>query len=1529
MYRIVAGLLLFLLLVVLVSRVLALNDTVKLWTFNTANIGQYTYNSSLVSLDDSGARPNANKFSNAHFDSGNSNWNVGAAAVAGWVEVPGNPGTYGTNNFLVMKYEAKAYDTQTSQIIADGGNSLAANWAGGNTQTRYVAMSVPEGRPWVRIAQSSTSFDSFEACSAIGPNYHLISNNEWQTIARNAEAQNQNWTLGSVGNGYLFAGHNDNQPAQSLRASSNDANVAAFTNSTGDTEALTVASNLNANQSGTAGNQVRVLTLSNGSKIWDLSGNVWEWTSNTITEADQPDQSGQSGYAYREFPNITNWGPLGADAYRPANTSFNTVQGVGRIYSNSESASTAIRAFLRGGGWSNTSNAGAFALYLDFGPTNSIVAIGFRCASDPVEIFQSYLSSAGREDGGGNEVAVGNIADARLYQTINVGDTNQYNLSAVVKDNTEGSEGGVVDSNVAALYHNGAAIATNYTDLGEGWYKLSATITGSNSNVDYGLAVKTGKTVIADNFILEKANQIYSLYTSEAYLNNQVSNWDTFCEGTLAASTCNTDVVKPLGSEIRYQLCDDDAATCESGNSWKYYDGDSWEVAADESESNTVEELSVSVMNDFPTSTKKIAVKAFFIPSEFGIPVLNHLTVGMTTDLTAPGNISEISMKRTSAVSNYMELNDWTNQMAPYFEWDEAFDNPGGVGIMGYCLYISLGETNPNLQTAISPYLPGNTNLDEVHITSADTECGNGSGFLVSTLNIDFADADYRGTTWLETSNTAYYLYIAAVDNAGNITDEPLVSFNFRFDNGLPTNVAYLSCAAAIFASVADMNFSWPIEGAVSSSDSSPGAGLLGWQYQINSIAGPWLGTAEDTALGIGSYIPLNESSRTLTQDQDGEAIDIGDNIVYFRTVDAAGNVSSEATIRTCKLAFGGAAPTFGGADSVTVTPSISESNSFALSWPEATPSFDRTIQKYYYMVNAAPPSILSTLQTNPVTYIDNGNNLTVSATSLPNVNKGTNTVYVVAIDDNNNYSPSNYITGTFTLDSNDPDNVGSLTASDSSIKAESRWMVTLTWLLPVYQGAGNLTYIVLRSENGTDFTEVGTSTGLSYVDLTPESKIYYYKVITKDGANSLSSGTNAVSILPTGRFVEPAPLESEPVAINITAKKAEIQWSTSRPSDSKIANGTESGNYHPEETANSEQKTFHSINLQGLNPDTTYYYRAKWTDGDGNTGISEEKTFTTAPPPFIKDVVVSSVNLSSAVIKFTSVGASKVKVYYGTTTAFGGVVETGTSIAETIYFTQLTGLSDGTKYFYRINVLDEENAEYSGTILDFTTPPRPNISNLRLQQVQDTAESTVLVTFETNTATSSIVSYYPQSDPSDVKEVVRTEYVGGEQSMQVGGLLPNTNYMLTVKARDSFGNEVSSNLQRFTTATDTRPPKISDLRVETTIVQGANTSTDTSAQIIISWTTDEPATSQVEFGEGTGTAYTQKTQEDLNLVLNHTVIISNLSPAKVYHVRAISKDEANNSAFSVDMATITPKASDNILEIIIRSLLQLFQFGT
>ena len=39
-----------------------------------------------------------------------------------------------------------------------------------------------------------------------------------------------------------------------------------------------------------------------------------------------------------------------------------------------------VAAFLRGGNWNNTSNAGAFALNLNNSPTNTNNNIGFRCA---------------------------------------------------------------------------------------------------------------------------------------------------------------------------------------------------------------------------------------------------------------------------------------------------------------------------------------------------------------------------------------------------------------------------------------------------------------------------------------------------------------------------------------------------------------------------------------------------------------------------------------------------------------------------------------------------------------------------------------------------------------------------------------------------------------------------------------------------------------------------------------------------------------------------------------------------------------------------------------------------------------------------------------------------------------------------------------------------------------------------------------------------------------------------------------------
>ena len=1508
--------------------VFALNDTHKQWNLNVATTGDYT--KSLVTIEGSevspiGAHPSggtvgANELVNPGFATGSEggdadNWSVAVVPPSGWVEVPGNSDFYAGDydgNFLMMKYNAKAWDTQADPptVVADGGAGSAGGWAGTNSQTRYQAISTHQGRPWVNIAQNhGTNFDAREACadaySLAGlpeNSTHLINNNEWMTIARNVTDVASNWTGGSVGSGQLPRGHSDNSPANSLEASSND------------TEAWHGMTGANFGRD----YNKRTLTLSNGSVVWDLAGNVWDWTDDIQSVAINT----TTGWVEWNHANVAE-GAI--DLYGPPD-GYLSAQGMGQIYGGVLS-----NAFLRGGNWNKSSNAGVFALSLSSAPSNQYSNGGFRCASDPVDIFQSFSSSSGRT-GGGDTVTIGSISDGKIYQSVNVGDDSQtYNFSAYVKRVDEG----VVNSDVAQLYYGGYEISNVAYDNAEApWYKLTGTVTGIASAIDTGLLVKAGQSVIVDDLTLSKSGE-YSVYTTDGYYNDQVSTWDTFCEGTLSGSDCTPDATYDDSFPIKYQICTaevggtpdsenntvpDHGSACQSGDHWQYWDGDSWEAATDYTTTvNTVAELdqeAMQALTNAPT-TKRISVKAIFTFESATVPYLPHISIGLTTDTTPPDtNASALVMTRSNGGTS-VSSDGWTNNDSPYFSWTAGADNAGGSGVKGYCLYLGTDDT--------ASYNAGSNLLGESPVSTTGTDCS----FIVSGTSIDFATSAYKGDTWLSTSSSPYYFSVWAIDNSGYVYGGDPAQFQFRYDSTVPTNVSYINCASGSFSNVADMNFSWPT-GSSSPAATDDNAGVLGWQYQINSTNGTWLGTTTESSLGVGNYIAAGVSSRTLTEAQDGGSIVSGSNIVYFRTVDAAGNPSSDGTIRTCNLTYGGAAPYFGGSDTATVTPSTSISNSYALSWPAATATAGQSVAHYYYMVNTAPPSTLATLQGNASTYIDNGTSRTVSVTALANVNKGSNTVYVVAIDDAStpNYSPSNYITGTFTLNSTDPDNVGNLMASDSSIKSQSQWNVTLTWTAPTYQGAGNLTYRVYRSIDGSSFSYIGSTSGLSYVDNAPSSTLYYYKVYTRDGASADSSGTNSVSITPTGKWTTAPTLDSGPTAGSITTKKATITWSTSRTSDSKVQYGTTSGSYNTVEPSNSSQVTSHSIQLTGLNPGTTYYYKAKWTDEDGNTGTSDEKSFTTSSAPTVKDVSAKNISLTSAIIQFTSKDASKVKIYYGKTTSFGGVKETSTSTSETTYTSELTGLDDGTKYYYKINTFDSESSEYEGTILDFTTLPRPKISNVRIQQVANTAQPTILVTWTTNTEVSSIVTYYPQGNTSDARDEVNVALTKGEHRMIVRGLQPQTDYILVVKGRDKIGNEAVSDTQRLTTATDTRPPQISELHVEgAAIPPTTTTAQESTAQLIVSWNTDEPGTSQVEFGEGTGTTYSSKTQEDSNLTFNHLVIISGLTPSKVYHLRAISKDKAGNVGNSIDTVTITPKATENALNLVITNLQEAFGF--
>jgi hypothetical protein len=663
---------------------------------------------------------------------------------------------------------------------------------------------------------------------------------------------------------------------------------------------------------------------------------------------------------------------------------------------------------------------------------------------------------------------------------------------------------------------------------------------------------------------------------------------------------------------------------------------------------------------------------------------------------------------------------------------------------------------------------------------------------------------------------------------------------------------------------------------------------------------------------------------------QDEAFVEIGDNIVYFRTVDQAGNLSAPASYRTGSLAYGGDAPIFADGSSVTVTPSTNTSNQFGLSWPAAVPAEGRTISRYYYMINTTPPVNLSTLTSNPGTYIST-TNTSVAAGMLAGAQKGGNTVRVVSVDDDSNYSPSNYISGSFTLDSSNPDPAKNLTVSDASIKSVSLWRGSLAWDHPDYKGTGDLTYTVQRSTDGTSWTTIITTTGTAYVDTVNDSRQYYWRVGTSDTTDSsinAPSYTNAVTLTPRGSYTDPAELTSGPTVSGLTTRKAKISWTTNRKSDSKVAFGTKSGEYFDEEPSNSAQVTDHVINLTNLLPGTTYHYKARWTDEDGNTGQSEEKDFTTAPAPQVTDPQATQIGLSSAILRYKISGASKVRIYYGRTTEFGGMKEVATSTEETTLTTELTDLEDGSTYYYKINPVDSEDFEYEGQALTFETMPRPRITNVQLQEVAGSAQTTVLVSWNVNTPMSSIVTYYPVGQPGSARDQVKVELLSGSHQMTVSGLLPQQQYQLVVRGRDKAGNEGVSDTFSFTTATDSRPPQIMNLKViGGTIPPVGFAAGEIKAQLVVTWDTDEPATSQLEYGEGAGTSYSQKSQEDGNLTTNHTTIISGLTPSKVYHLRAISKDSAGNEARSIDVTSIAPKATRSALDLVLESLTTAFGF--
>ncbi|MBI4403330.1 MAG: hypothetical protein HY537_04175 [Deltaproteobacteria bacterium] len=267
------------------------------------------------------------------------------ACPKNYILVAANPEVGVKSDFCIAKYEMK--------------------------EVKGLPASQPTGRPWVSKTQTNATL----LCRELGAGYDLITNAEWQTVAREIEIAQDingnylNWSQGSIlGNNAINRGHSDDAPNNTLAASTDS-------NPCYGTQNIKCADNNHPDFT-----QKRTYRLTSDDVIWDFAGNAQEWIKDSNSTA-----QGTNGFLSvkkwdgTQDPRETattklKWGPSGTYTAK-ANGNYG---GLGYGHLNYSTG-----AVVRGGFWKLATSSGVFAANLGFSQSAVNNTVGFRCVYHP------------------------------------------------------------------------------------------------------------------------------------------------------------------------------------------------------------------------------------------------------------------------------------------------------------------------------------------------------------------------------------------------------------------------------------------------------------------------------------------------------------------------------------------------------------------------------------------------------------------------------------------------------------------------------------------------------------------------------------------------------------------------------------------------------------------------------------------------------------------------------------------------------------------------------------------------------------------------------------------------------------------------------------------------------------------------------------------------------------------------------------------------------------------------------------------
>ena len=341
----------------------------------------------------------------------------------------------------------------------------------------------------------------------------------------------------------------------------------------------------------------------------------------------------------------------------------------------------------------------------------------------------------------------------------------------------------------------------------------------------------------------------------------------------------------------------------------------------------------------------------------------------------------------------------------------------------------------------------------------------------------------------------------------------------------------------------------------------------------------------------------------------------------------------------------------------------------------------------------------------------------------------------------------------------------------------------------------------------------------------------------------------------------------------------------------------------------------------------TTYYYKVRFADSDGDISNFSSSVFdqpngqggsdTTAP--VISNASSSEVQATWARITWTTDEISTSTVEYSTASANDYASSTAVVSYVTNHSVVINNLTPNTQYKYRVKSADINNNtatdSNSGAGYAFTTLGGPIISSVSCSSASD---NSITIVWNTDRATGeSAINYSVSSNlasPSTASVSGNSTSTGGfyQHTATLSNLSQSTKYYFKVASTDTSANsnaeDNGGNYYSCSTTKDTKPPAISSI----------STPVITSSAAVIMWQTDEPSTSQVEYGltSAASGSYTTSTIRDNTLTKIHVVTITGLTAETKYYYRVQSYDMNPDSATAVssEQDVTTTATKDTII---------------